>query len=546
MSTNEKPRKTPAVKAKADAKPATPQTSPDDGPERIAKYLARAGICSRRDAEKLIGEGKVAVDGVTLNSPAFKVTGSEKITVEGKVVGSPSKARLWRFHKPRGLVVSHKDDQGRMTVFDFLRSQGLPRVISVGRLDLNSEGLLLLTNDGELARKLELPANGWIRHYKVRVAGEIDVARLEALKKGITIDGVRYGSIEVEIDRIGGLNAWLYVSLTEGKNREIRKVMDHLRLSVNRLQRVSYGPFDIEKLEPGDVAPIGQAIIDKIMKGEEVLYEKPVPKLTKPPRAEKAEGDDRPEGRKSSGPKTEGLRPEGRKPFGARSDGDRPEGRKSFGPKTEGAKPEGRRSFGAKPEGGKAEGRKPFGARAEGDRPEGRKSFGPKTEGGKPEGRRSFSAKPEGDKAEGRKPFGERTEGDRPEGRKSFGPKTEGAKPEGRRSFGAKPEGGKTEGRKPFGARTEGDRPEGRKSFGPKTEGAKPEGRRSFGAKPEGAKTEGRKPFGAKSEGVRQERRPGGRPPTDGKPRGEKPARPAADRSSRPTKGPRDANRRRP
>ncbi|PWR25960.1 pseudouridine synthase [Zavarzinia aquatilis] len=475
MSTNEKPRKTPAAKAKPEAKSATPpETAVDDGPERIAKYLARAGICSRRDAEKLIEEGKVAVDGVTLNSPAFKVTGAERITVDGKVVGTPAKARLWRFHKPRGLVVSHKDDQGRVTVFDFLRSQGLPRVISVGRLDLNSEGLLLLTNDGELARKLELPSNGWVRHYKVRVAGEIDVGRLEALKKGITIDGVRYGSIEVEIDRIGGLNAWLYVSLTEGKNREIRKVMDHLRLSVNRLLRVSYGPFDIEKLEAGDVAPIGQAIVDKILRGEEVLYEKPAPKPPKPLRADKAEAPAEP----------------------ARAGKAAPAGRDAA------ARPERRKSSGAKPEGGKPEGRKPFGSKSEGEGPERRKSFGAKPEGGKPEGR------------------------------KTFGSKSEGERPEGRRSFGAKPEGGKPEGRKPFGSKSEGERPEGRRSFGAKPEGAKSEGRKPFGPKPEGMKTEGR--------------RPASRPPTGDKPRGEKPARPAGDRPTRSTKGPRDANRRRP
>lgn len=330
MSTNEKPRKPAAEKPRAatakaapktrTAKPAAapklpaPPVEAEGGPERIAKYLARAGVCSRRDAERLIAEGKVTIDGVPLDTPAFKVTGAERIMVEGKLVGTPPRSRLWRFFKPRGLVVSHKDDQGRMTIFDFLHSHGLPRVISVGRLDLNSEGLILLTNDGALARQLELPSNGWVRHYKVRVAGEIDVARMEALKKGITIDGVRYGAIEVEIDRIGGLNAWLYVSLKEGKNREIRRVMEHLGLSVNRLVRVAYGPFDIDKLEPGDVMPIGQPVVDKILKGEEITYEKPEPKPVKParaPRPEQGEGGERkpPRGRGAPSEKSVSAKP---------------------------------------------------------------------------------------------------------------------------------------------------------------------------------------------------------------------------------------------
>ncbi|PWR23552.1 pseudouridine synthase [Zavarzinia compransoris] len=290
MSTNEKSRP-------SKAKPAAPPAPAAPEAERIAKYLARAGVCSRRDAERLIEEGKVTVDGTVLATPAFKVTGAERIEVEGRVVGSPPKTRLWRFNKPRGLVVSHKDDQGRPTIFDLLKVAGLPRVVSIGRLDLNSEGLLLVTNDGALARQLELPRNAWVRRYKVRVAGGIDVGRLEALKQGVTIDGVRYGSIEVEIDRIGGLNAWLYVSLTEGKNREIRRVMEHLGLSVNRLQRVSYGPFDLDRLPLGEVMPIGPAIVEKLLKGDEVRYEKPAPKPAKPivPRQKPAaDEEDRP------------------------------------------------------------------------------------------------------------------------------------------------------------------------------------------------------------------------------------------------------------
>lgn len=246
----------------------TPPVPPDA--ERIAKYLARAGLCSRRDAERLIAEGKVSVDGTRLDSPAVKVTGQERIVVDGKLVASPERAKMWRFYKPTGLVVSHKDEQGRPTVFDFLRQAGLPRVVSVGRLDLNSEGLLLLTNDGALARQLELPANGWLRRYKVRVAGRIDPARLTALAKGVTIDGQRYGRIDAELDRTGGINSWLYVALTEGKNREIRKVMEHLGLSVNRLIRVSYGPFDMGRLTPGEIMPVAKLTVDLLLAGKPI------------------------------------------------------------------------------------------------------------------------------------------------------------------------------------------------------------------------------------------------------------------------------------
>jgi len=215
--------------------------------ERIAKYLARAGTCSRREAERLIEQGIVSVDGVVLETPAFKVTPGMEVRVDGVRVGEKAPVRLWRYHKPSGLVTTHKDPQGRPTVFAAVEAR-LPRVISIGRLDLNTEGLLLLTNDGGLARRLELPSTGWVRRYRVRAYGRTTKAALDALKDGIDIDGVRYGPVRAEIDQTQGGNQWITLSITEGKNREVRKLMEHLGLKVNRLIRTAYGPFQLGKL----------------------------------------------------------------------------------------------------------------------------------------------------------------------------------------------------------------------------------------------------------------------------------------------------------
>jgi 23S rRNA pseudouridine2605 synthase len=218
--------------------------------ERIAKWLARAGIASRRDVEKLIAEGRVTLNNVPVVHPATFVSVGDLVMIDGTVVDAPDRTRLWRYHKPVGLVTTHRDPQGRPTVFDKLSSD-LPRVISVGRLDLNSEGLLLLTNDGALARKLELPATGWIRRYRVRVHGRVDERRLAALAQGVTINGVAYGAIDAGLDSRKGDNAWLTVSLREGRNREVRRVMAHLGLAVTRLIRIAYGPFQLGALPRG-------------------------------------------------------------------------------------------------------------------------------------------------------------------------------------------------------------------------------------------------------------------------------------------------------
>lgn len=223
--------------------------------ERIAKFLARAGIASRREAEKLIEQGIVTVDGRTLTTPAFKVLPGMDVRVDGTRVKSKEPPRLWRYHKPSGLVTTHKDPQGRPTVFDAVADR-LPRVISIGRLDLTTEGLLLLTNDGALSRQLELPENAWVRRYRIRANGKTDQAALDALAKGVTIDGVVYKPIKASLDQTKGANVWITASITEGKNREIRKVMEHLGLTVNRLIRTAFGPFQLGGLEPGAVEEV--------------------------------------------------------------------------------------------------------------------------------------------------------------------------------------------------------------------------------------------------------------------------------------------------
>lgn len=232
--------------------------------ERIAKHLARAGLCSRREAERMIAEGRVAVDGNTLETPAFLVTAKSQVTVDGKTVASAKPAEIWRYHKPPGLITSHNDPQGRPTVFENL-PRGLGRMLSVGRLDLTSEGLLLLTNDGGLARRLE--RSDWLRRYRVRVYGRPDAVRLKSLDQGITVEGVDYSPIAAAIDSQSASNAWLTLGLNEGKNREIRRVLEHLGLQVNRLIRIAYGPFQLGSLKRGQLVRVPPKVVREQLKG---------------------------------------------------------------------------------------------------------------------------------------------------------------------------------------------------------------------------------------------------------------------------------------
>lgn len=228
--------------------------------ERLAKFMARSGVCSRRDAEELIKQKRVTVNGEIIDTPAYNVEGTEKILLDGEKLPEIEQTRLWLYHKPAGLLTTHKDTEARATVFEHLPI-GLPRVISVGRLDLNSEGLLLLTNNGELSRKLELPENGWSRRYKVRVHGFVNKNKLADLAKGTTVDGINYGPVKVELESQNGTNSWLVVTLSEGKNREIRKLMKSIGLEVARLIRLSYGPFQLGSLKKGEVREVPQKVL---------------------------------------------------------------------------------------------------------------------------------------------------------------------------------------------------------------------------------------------------------------------------------------------
>jgi 23S rRNA pseudouridine2605 synthase len=234
------------------------QTSSED--MRIAKRIAHAGLCSRRDAEKLVESGRVSVNGKVLTSPAVNVGERDIVLVDGKPLGEPQKARLFRYHKPRGRVTTHRDPQDRPTVFEALPPE-LPRLISVGRLDFNTEGLLLLTTDGDLARHLELPSLGWRRRYRARAFGSVNQADLDRLREGVTVDGVRYGPVEARLERGDTANPWLSVTLIEGKNREVRHLLEHIGLKVSRLIRLSYGPFQLGDLSPGEVEEVKPRVL---------------------------------------------------------------------------------------------------------------------------------------------------------------------------------------------------------------------------------------------------------------------------------------------
>ncbi|MAW64614.1 MAG: pseudouridine synthase [Flavobacteriales bacterium] len=228
--------------------------------DRIAKILSRRGICSRREAEKLILQGKVRVNGTLISSPALNLQETDLITVNGKTVGQEQQTRLWRYHKPLDLVTSTKDEKGRITVFEALPDH-MPKVMSIGRLDINSEGLLLLTNDGQLKRNLELPSTGWVRKYRVRVRGRPTEEAVNPLKSGIKVGREHFKPMDINIDKQQGANAWLSIGIREGKNREIRRALEYVGFSVNRLIRIGYGPFRLLDLKPGEVVEIKRQVI---------------------------------------------------------------------------------------------------------------------------------------------------------------------------------------------------------------------------------------------------------------------------------------------
>ncbi|WP_303829068.1 pseudouridine synthase [Asticcacaulis taihuensis] len=444
----------------AGKKPERPKKAPkkDDkiaAGERIAKVLARAGLASRREIERLIGLGKIAVNGRILETPAVLVKATDVITVDGQVVGKAEPTRLWRYHKPVGLVTTERDPSGRPTVFDKLPAD-LPRVLKVGRLDLNSEGLLLLTNDGELARALELPSAGWVRRYRARALGHTTQARLDALKNGTTVDGVIYGPMEATLDKVaekadGRANCWVTVSITEGKNREVRKVLESIGLKVNRLIRLAYGPFLLGNLEPGEVEEIGPRVIREMLADVVQLKNLPLEGASQTRSiSSPRESTGAPAGRRGGGDRFKTDKPAfGAKKFGDKKFGDKP---KDWKPRTEFEKRDYKdRDFDERPrfEGdGEARDRRPEPAprRDYGDRkPYGEKTWTPRAEGAerKPYGdrpKRDFGDRPQGDRPAFKKPYaardnagGERSYSDRP--KRDFGDRPRNVGPQGDRPF---------------------------------------------------------------------------------------------------------------
>ncbi|WIY53425.1 pseudouridine synthase [Devosia sp. YIM 151766] len=519
--------------------------------DRLAKVIARAGLCSRRDAEGWIADGRISVNGKKVLTPAFNVTSRDKIEVDGLPLAARQGTRIWLYHKPAGLVVTEKDPEGRATIFEALDRKGLPRVLTVGRLDINTEGLLLLTNDGGLKRVLELPATGWLRRYRVRAHGSVTQAQLDGLKNGIAVEGVQYGPIQATLEREQGANVWLVLGLREGKNREVKNVLGSLGLEVNRLIRISYGPFQLGDLAEGAVEMVKSRMLrDQLGKKlaeaagvdfDSEMPEMPAPRDERPVRSPRDRDHSRPN-------PARGAATDQRRPSYGRDAEERPTGRprrihfdddgrapEAFVPK---APPRSRhapddrpaRGFGKPaPRGDRPQGGKPFGDKPKrdfGDRPP-RSGFGdrparggfadqPKRDYGDKPARTGFSDRPK------------RDSGDRAQ--RSFGDKpARGARPERgfedrpKRPYGDRPQGGRPGG-KPFAGRPDG------KPFSGKPGGPRPGGRPTGGRPPAGRPPAGRPPAGRPPAG----RPPAGRPPAGRPPAGRPPAgRPAGPRKPR-------------
>jgi 23S rRNA pseudouridine2605 synthase len=561
------------------AEPARPLPAPEEG-ERIAKALSRAGVASRRDAERLVIAGRVSVNGEVVTSPATNVLAGDRLAVDGVAVPPPEAVRLWLYHKPAGLVTTEKDEEGRETVFDALPEE-MPRVMSIGRLDLTSEGLLLLTNDGEVKRKLELPATGWTRRYRVRIHGSLSEADLDRLRSGITVDGVDYLPMEVTFDRQTGANAWLTVALKEGKNREIRRVMEHLGVTVNRLIRVSYGPFQLGDLPVGEVEEVKPRIVrdqlglaapepepSRRRKGETTPAAAPAraPRPARPALATRLPEGAAPVRRaiRPRGPAAEGEERTSRRPRSAGADRREREDAPFRRPKTwmrPGEEPKPEATDDERPRGGKGAPRS-AGHRSHADR-DGERGPRPARAGGfrgpKPEG----DARPPRPRREGdERPPRPRRDNRGDEGRSGGTPRpARPAREEGER----KPRWSKGESRPPGGDGSEGgerprrftgsaSRPSGgrdeRPARGDRPSGNRPSGSgragstRTAGDRPGGKPWAERKPGGARpsSGGPRAERDGTTRPPRGGKPGGaSRPGggRPGSDRPGGGARGPR-------
>ncbi|MBR0556817.1 pseudouridine synthase [Ciceribacter sp. L1K23] len=587
MTSKDKPRKSATGPSGRGGKDATRKPAPDKAkrspkptamaaaatpaadeakPERISKLLARAGVASRRDIERMIMDGRVRVNGKVLDTPVLNATFADRIEVDGQPIQGIERTRLWLYHKPAGLVTTNSDPEGRPTVFENL-PEDLPRVMSIGRLDINTEGLLLLTNDGGLARVLELPTTGWLRRYRVRAHGEIDQAALDALKDGIAVDGVLYGSIDATLDRSQGRNVWLTMGLREGKNREIKNVLGALGLDVNRLIRISYGPFQLGDLGEGKVVEVrGRMLRDqlgpRLIEEAKANFEAPLhdrkavdaedetekpAKRAKPAREwgrdDREAARDRLDTRKPEGPrgdrkaKSEGFRRDDRDQ-GRGGVGDRPKRTPAMKSRTSnvwmapGARPVAEKKAGDESASAKAPRReaagpgKRYGRDKDGKPTKGMTRFDPDRKSFDDRGRRdegprvqvSRARDEDGEWIRAESPASNPRGGD--DGKRGFGERGP------RRDFGDRPERGDRpkfdrgersgaprgdrptfdRGDRPAGDRA--DRPRGAKPFGDK-----PKGGKSFGGKPAG------KSFGGKPGGKPSAGRPGGKGP-GGKPSG--------------------------
>jgi len=500
--------------------------SPPPSGERLAKVIARAGICSRRDAESWVTAGRIAVNGSLVKTPAFNVIETDTIAVDGKPIARRQPTQLWLYHKPAGLMVTEKDPEGRPTVFSEFDRLGLPRMLTVGRLDFNTEGLLLLTNDGGLKRTLELPSTGWVRRYRVRAFGSVTQEQLDGLARGITVDGVEYGPIEAVLDSATGSNVWITVALREGKNREVRNVLGALGLEVNRLIRLSYGPFQLGDLPSGTVEKVKTRILrDQLGKrlADEAGadFDSPMDEDAQPRRRAPQAPESRPTERDRFG----GLR--------KRPDFKRPE-RREAEPRTvhfDDGRPSQRFVPTARDKRDEAGDGKPRREGFKGKRPDD-KPFGdrPRKPGGKP-----FAKGPRHRDGEGERPkrFTRAEGADRP-ARKDFDrPLAKRAGPKTDKAFGDRPP--RRDGDRPFakGPRRDGPGAERPFSKGPRRDGGGADRPFSKGPRREGGR--GDRPFakGPRREGG-NDRPTGARPPRrDGKPAG--PARPARPRRPRPT-----------